>query len=193
MNRSSQPSFPSQHNYAQSSFCVAELVLAELGTVSSSRLAVTSKRFLDTSFVIIIYEEIDLKLNLKLIIISPSIFNGPHMYTKLILIVSDRGVRWDVAWNLREMWSTQVGVMREGPAPQAGSKIPPAGKESTAPWSGKKTGRSVRHDKEDPSCIERGLLNVLCKCSLSMCVNIIDIIKPSCTVSSLSHLLIYFM
>jgi hypothetical protein len=61
---------------------------------------------------------------------------------------------WDVAWNLREMGSTQVGGMREGPALQAGSKIPPAGKESTAPWSGKKTGRRVRRDKEDPSCTE---------------------------------------
>ncbi len=64
---------------------------------------------------------------------------------------------WDVAWNLREMGSTQVGGMREGPAPQAGSKIssqPPARKESTAPWSRKKMGRRVSCDKEDPSCIE---------------------------------------
>jgi hypothetical protein len=29
---------------------------------------------------------------------------------------------WDVAWNPREMGSTWVGGMREGPAPQAESK-----------------------------------------------------------------------
>jgi hypothetical protein len=29
----------------------------------------------------------------------------------------------DVAWNIRKMGSTQVGETREGPAPQAGSKI----------------------------------------------------------------------
>ncbi len=82
-----------------------------------------------------------------------------------------------------------------GPGPQTGSKIssqPPAGKESTAPWSRKKTGRRVTHDKENPSCTERGLFKVLCKCSLSMHVNIIDIIKPLCTVNSMSYLLICF-
>jgi hypothetical protein len=31
--------------------------------------------------------------------------------------------RWDVAWNPREMGSTRVGGMREGPAPQAEIKI----------------------------------------------------------------------
>ncbi len=67
--------------------------------------------------------------------------------------------RWDVAWNPREMGSTRarVGGMREGPAPQAESKIssqPPAEEETTASWSRKKTGRRVRHDKEDLLCTE---------------------------------------
>jgi hypothetical protein len=47
--------------------------------------------------------------------------------------------------------------MKESPAPQAESKIssqPPAEEETTASWSGKKTARRVRHDKEDPSCTE---------------------------------------
>jgi hypothetical protein len=59
----------------------------------------------------------------------------------------------DVAWNLRKMGSSGVGGTREGPAPQAESKIsslPPAGEETTVSWSGKKTGRRVRHNKEDP-------------------------------------------
>jgi hypothetical protein len=41
--------------------------------------------------------------------------------------VQARGVylteEWDVAWNLRKMGSTRVGVMRKPPAPQAGNKI----------------------------------------------------------------------
>ncbi len=55
------------------------------------------------------------------------------------------------------MGSTRVGGMREGPAPQTESTIssqPPAGKESTAKWNKKKTGRRVRCDKEDPACTE---------------------------------------
>jgi hypothetical protein len=54
-------------------------------------------------------------------------------------------------------WSTGVGGLREGPAPQAGSKISsqlPAEEETTASWSGEKTGRRIRRDKEDPSCTE---------------------------------------
>ncbi len=47
--------------------------------------------------------------------------------------------------------------MREGPAPQAESKISSqllAEEETTASWSGEKPGRRVRRDKEDPSCTE---------------------------------------
>jgi hypothetical protein len=65
--------------------------------------------------------------------------------------------RWDVAWNPREMGSTWAGRVREGPAPQAESKISsqlPTEKETTASWSGKKTARRVRRDKEDPLCTE---------------------------------------
>jgi hypothetical protein len=65
--------------------------------------------------------------------------------------------RWDAAWNPREMGSTRVGVMREGPASQAESEIssqPPAEEGTTASWSEKKTGRRVRRDREDPSCTE---------------------------------------
>ncbi len=49
------------------------------------------------------------------------------------------------------------GVKREGPTPQVESKIssqPPAEEETTASMSRKKTGRRVRHDKEDPLCTE---------------------------------------
>jgi hypothetical protein len=58
-----------------------------------------------------------------------------------------------------------------GVNPQTESKIssqPPAGKESTAPWNKKKTGRRVRRDKEDPSAQSEDYLiffvNVLCPC-----------------------------
>jgi hypothetical protein len=47
--------------------------------------------------------------------------------------------------------------MKEGPAPQAESKIssqPPAEEGKTASWSRKKMARRVRRDKEDPSCTE---------------------------------------
>jgi hypothetical protein len=30
---------------------------------------------------------------------------------------------WDITWNPREMGSTQLGGMKEGPAPQVESKI----------------------------------------------------------------------
>jgi hypothetical protein len=64
---------------------------------------------------------------------------------------------WDVAWNPRKMGSTRVRGMKEGPAPQAESKIsskPPAEEGTTASLSWKKTARRVRRDKEDPSCTE---------------------------------------
>jgi hypothetical protein len=56
-------------------------------------------------------------------------------------------------------------------------------------------GRRVRRDKEDPSCTEWGLLNVfnvLYKCPLVVCVNIINVVKPSSTVIPLSCLFICF-
>ncbi len=102
---------------------------------------------------------------------------------------------WDIALNLREMGSTQGGGMREGTAPQTESKISrqlPAGKESPGPWSKKTTERRVRHDKEDPSCTEWALLDIPCKCYLVMRVNIINIIRLSCILNSLSYLIIYF-
>jgi hypothetical protein len=36
------------------------------------------------------------------------------------------------------------------------------------------------------------MFNVLCKCSLSLCVDIIDVIKPLCTMISSSYMLICF-
>jgi hypothetical protein len=55
------------------------------------------------------------------------------------------------------MGSTRERGVREGPAPQIGSKINsqlPARKEATATWSRRKKERIVRRDKEDLACTE---------------------------------------
>jgi hypothetical protein len=77
------------------------------------------------------------------------------------------------------------GEGERGLAPEAESKISsqlPAEERTIPSWSRKNTTRRVRHDKEDPSCTEWGLLNIFSvpyECPLAMCVNVINVIKPS--------------
>jgi hypothetical protein len=55
------------------------------------------------------------------------------------------------------MGSTRERGVREGKAPQIGSKISsqlPARKEAAATWSRRKKERRVRLDEEDPVCTE---------------------------------------
>ncbi len=61
--------------------------------------------------------------------------------------------KWGGAWSLREMGSTRVGGMGEGPAPQAERKISswsPAGEETTAPWSNREDGKKSQAWQRGP-------------------------------------------
>jgi hypothetical protein len=65
-----------------------------------------------------------------------------YVYCKAIYLYPME--KWECAWSLKEMGSTQAGGKGQGPAPQAGSKISswtPTGEETTASWSNKKEGK----------------------------------------------------
>jgi hypothetical protein len=81
-------------------------------------------------------------------------------------------MRAGLAWDLREMGSSQGKEVREGRAPQAGRKISrqlPARKEAT--WSRKKKEGWVGHDEEEPGAqsehLKEGFCNNVIRCNVA--------------------------